>query len=72
MYPYSPHIQKGAESSKRYRIDFVFFINGIPIATMELKSEFKQDILDAIKQYKETRLPKDSITNKKEPLLKFR
>jgi type I restriction enzyme, R subunit len=69
---YSPHIQKGAESSKRYRIDFVFFINGIPIATMELKSEFKQDIQDAIKQYKETRLPKDSITNKEEPLLKFR
>jgi type I restriction enzyme R subunit len=47
---YSPHIGKGVESSKRYRIDFVFFINGIPIATMELKSEFKQDIQDAIKQ----------------------
>lgn len=42
-------------------------LNGLPVATMELKSEFKQDIQNAIKQYKKTRLPKDSATNKPEP-----
>lgn len=33
------------------RIDIVLFVNGLPIATLELKSEFKQAVQNAIKQY---------------------
>ena len=58
--------------AKRWRIDLVLFVNGIPVVTMELKSEFKQDIENAKKQYRKTRLPKDPETNKPEPLLTFK
>ncbi len=44
----------------------------LPIATLELKSEFKQAVENAIKQYKYTRLPKDPVTKKPEPLLTFK
>ena len=54
------------------RIDLVLFVNGLPIATLELKSEFKQAVHNAIKQYKTTRLPIDKATKKPEPLLTFK
>ena len=60
------------KQAKAWRIDLVLFVNGIPVATMELKSEFKQDIENAKKQYRKTRLPKDPETNKPEPLLTFK
>ncbi|ETT28763.1 type I restriction-modification system, restriction subunit R [Rhodococcus aetherivorans] len=46
-------------------IDLVFFVNGIPVATAELKTDFTQNITDAVLQYKHDRLPKG------EPLLAF-
>ncbi|MEI6501416.1 MAG: type I restriction endonuclease, partial [Armatimonadota bacterium] len=46
-------------------IDLVFFVNGIPVATAELKTDFTQNITDAVLQYKNDRPPKG------EPLLKF-
>lgn len=47
-------------------IDLVFFVNGIPVATAELKTDLsQQSITDAVLQYKEHRLPKG------EPLLQF-
>lgn len=46
-------------------IDLVFFVNGIPVATAELKTDFTQNITDAVLQYKHHRLPKG------EPLLAF-
>jgi type I restriction enzyme, R subunit len=46
-------------------LDLVFFVNGIPVATAELKTDFTQDITDAVLQYKNHRLPKG------EPLLQF-
>ncbi len=58
--------------AKKWRIDLVLFINGIPVVTMELKSEFMQAIENAMKQYQKTRLPKDPETNKPEPLLTFK
>lgn len=58
--------------AKAWRIDLVLFVNGIPVATMELKSEFKQAADRAIKQYKTTRLPVDPATKKPEPLLTFK
>lgn len=46
-------------------IDLVFFVNGIPVATAELKTDFTQNITDSVLQYKNHRLPKG------EPLLAF-
>ncbi len=53
-------------------IDIVCFVNGIPIATVEIKTDFTQNVQDAIRQYKKDRLPKDPTTNREEPLLAFK
>jgi type I restriction enzyme R subunit len=60
------------KTGKSWRIDLVLFINGIPVATLELKSEFKQAANNAVKQYCRDRLPKDPTTGKPEPLLTFK
>ena len=50
-------------------IDLVFFVNGLPVATVELKTDFTQSVDEAINQYKHSRNP---ITNGRvEPLLSF-
>lgn len=74
---YSPHatateLAETGKAAKKWRIDLVLFVNGIPVVTMELKSEFKQAVENAIRQYQKTRLPKDPETNKPEPLLTFK
>lgn len=75
---YSPYIaeaqtnKSGEKTTKRWRIDLVLFVNGLPVSTLELKSEFKQAVENAIAQYKLTRLPKDPTTKKPEPLLSFK
>lgn len=53
-------------------IDLVLFINGIPVATLELKTDFTQNVQDAIRQYKYDRQPKDPVTRREEPLLAFK
>ncbi|WP_287604143.1 DEAD/DEAH box helicase family protein [Thiothrix sp.] len=58
--------------SKRWRIDLVLFVNGLPVATLELKSEFKQSVENAIRQYQTTRFAIDPETRKPEPLLTFK
>ena len=72
--PYATQAELDAtgKKAKNWRIDLVLFINGLPISTLELKSEFKQTVHNAISQYKKTRLPKDPETNKPEPLLTFK
>lgn len=43
-------------------LDMAIFINGLPVITFELKNELtKQDVKDAIKQYKNTRDPKEEL-----------
>jgi len=43
-------------------LDMAVFINGLPVITFELKNELtKQDVKDAIKQYKNTRDPKEEL-----------
>jgi len=74
---YSPwateeHELATGKKAKAWRIDLVLFINGLPIATLELKSEFKQAVQNAVKQYKLTRPPVDPVTKKAEPLLTFK
>ncbi len=51
-------------------IDLVLFLNGIPVATVELKTDFTQSIDDAIDQYRFDRLPQ-SKGKTAEPLLSF-
>jgi type I restriction enzyme R subunit len=62
---YSPNNYEG-------RIDLTLFVNGLPIATLELKSEFKQALDNAKIQYMKDRQPKDPKTKKTEPLLTFK
>lgn len=74
---YSPwateeHLAETGTKAKAWRIDLVLFVNGLPVATLELKSEFKQAVENAIRQYKTTRFPVDPITKKPEPLLTFK
>ncbi len=74
---YSPwateaHLAESGSRAKTWRIDLVLFVNGLPVATLELKSEFKQAVHNAIKQYKTTRLAVDPVTKKPEPLLTFK
>ena len=52
-------------------IDLVFFINGLPVATVEIKTDFTQSAEAAVEQYKNDRLPKDKATGRVEPLLTF-
>ena len=54
---YSPHASKAALAkagvkAKKYRIDLILFINGLPIATLELKSKFKQAVQKMLKMAK--------------------
>lgn len=71
-YATQEHLTATGKKAKAWRIDLVLFVNGLPISTLELKSEFKQAVESAIKQYKRTRLPKDPATKKPEPLLTFK
>lgn len=49
-------------------VDLVFFVNGLPVATAELKTDFTQTVADAVTQYKTSRLPKDAKTGALQPL----
>jgi len=51
-------------------IDLVLFLNGLPMATVELKTDFTQSIGDAIDQYRHDRHPKPK-GQAAEPLLMF-
>jgi type I restriction enzyme R subunit len=51
-------------------IDLVLFLNGVPVATVELKTDFTQSVQDAIDQYCNTRVPNPKGQSA-EPLLSF-
>jgi type I restriction enzyme, R subunit len=53
-------------------IDLGFFVNGIPVATAELKSDGTQSVDDAVWQYKADRKPKDPVSGLKHSLLTFK
>lgn len=59
---YSPHCENS--------IDLMLFLNGLPVATVELKTDFTQSIGDAIDQYRFDRNPKPK-GQAVEPLLSF-
>jgi type I restriction enzyme R subunit len=60
---YSPH-HEGC-------LDLVLFLNGIPVATAELKSDYTQPVSDAVDQYRFDRPPKAPGKNLPEPILSF-
>ncbi len=51
-------------------IDLVLFLNGLPVATIELKTDFTQSVDNAVDQYRFDRLPR-SKGQAAEPLLAF-
>jgi type I restriction enzyme R subunit len=59
---YSPHNENS--------LDLVLFLNGVPVATAELKTDFQQSIEDAVDQYRFDRLPRPA-GQEAEPLLSF-
>lgn len=52
-------------------IDLGLFLNGLPVATVELKTDFTQSAESARDQYKTDRLPVDPASKRKHPLLTF-
>ncbi len=52
-------------------IDLVLFLNGVPVTTVELKTDFTQSVRDAVDQYRYDRPPKVPGKNLPEPLLAF-
>ena len=58
-------------TATHHSLDLVLFVNGLPVATLELKTDFTQAITDAIKQYKQNRPVKDPATGKPQPLFGF-
>lgn len=51
-------------------LDLVLFLNGLPVATVELKTDFTQCVQDAVDQYRFDRLPRQK-GHDPEPLLSF-
>ena len=60
------HYSKGRPNRS---IDLVLFCNGLPVATIEVKTDFTQSVTRGKVQYAESRLPTDPGTDMKEPLL---
>ena len=51
-----------SEDNKRLALDMVIFINGLPVATFELKNNLtKQTVKDAIRQYQNDRDPREPL-----------
>jgi type I restriction enzyme R subunit len=57
---------------KADEIDLGFFVNGLPVATVELKTDFTQSVQAAMQQYRQDRPPKSETTGRLEPLLTFK
>ena len=59
-------------SETKLALDLVIFINGLPIATFELKNKLtKQTVEDAVQQYKNDRDPKELLFQFKRCLVHF-
>lgn len=52
-------------------LDLCLFLNGISVATAELKSDFTQSVEDAVDQYRFDREPRPKNQGSAEPLLSF-
>ena len=51
-----------SSNNQHLSLDIVLFVNGLPIATMELKNRFTgQTVADAVEQYKTSRSPQEDL-----------
>ena len=51
-----------SNANKRLALDLALFINGLPVATFELKNSLtKQTVADAVEQYKRDRDPREEL-----------
>lgn len=56
----------------RLALDLCIFLNGLPIITMELKNQFtKQNVYDAVEQYKNDRSPSEPLFSFKRCIVHF-
>lgn len=53
-------------------LDLVFFVNGIPVATAEVKTELTQSVKDAIDEYRTERKPIEPGTKRRNYLLMYK
>lgn len=53
-------------------LDLVFFVNGIPVATGEVKTELTQSVQDAIDEYRTERKPIEPGTKRRNYLLMYK
>ena len=64
-------VVRQAKTTHNDIIDLVLFLNGIPVATVELKTDFTQSVQDAVDQYRFDRNPRPKGQPAAEPLLNF-
>lgn len=58
--------------SSRLALDMCVFINGLPVITFELKNQFtRQNVEDAVQQYKDDRSPKEALFSFKRCMVHF-
>ena len=58
--------------STKLALDMCVFINGLPVITFELKNQFtRQNVEDAVQQYKDDRSPNDAIFSFKRCMVHF-
>jgi type I restriction enzyme R subunit len=61
-----------SQDNTKLALDLVIFINGLPVITCELKNQFtKQDVDDAVYQYKTDRDPKELLFRFKRCMVHF-
>lgn len=58
-------------TATNHSLDLVLFVNGLPVATLELKTDFTQSVTDAINQYKTNRPVRDPATGKPQLMFGF-
>ena len=59
-------------SNPRLALDVCLFINGLPVVTMELKNQLtKQNVFDAVEQYKNDRSPSELLFSFKRTIVHF-
>ncbi len=61
-----------SRTNPRLALDLCLFLNGLPVVTMELKNQFtKQNVYDAVEQYKTDRTPSEPLFSFKRCIVHF-
>ncbi len=72
IFSVTRQLQYATMDSERLALDMCVFINGLPVITFELKNQLtKQDVDDAVKQYKTDRDPRELLFQFKRCMVHF-